>query len=82
MYFVSNKSHPRTHIRSEHRPVAVPPTTPTPQPVTTLLVAQPAAQSTAQPTSSIITRTRPRLNTSRFNMNDTFAARGRPCPRS
>lgn len=74
MYFVSNKSQPRSHIRSEHRPVVAPPTTPTQQPATTLLVAQ--------PTSSIITRTRPRPNTSRFNMNDTFAARGRPCPRS
>ena len=80
MYFVSNKSHPRSNFgaRPVTQPVVAPPTTPTQQPATTLLVAQP----TAQPTSSIITRTRPRPNTSRFNMNDTFAARGRPCPRS
>ena len=83
MYFVSNKSQPRSHNRFERRPVTqsvvVPPTI--------LLAAQQPpthlqAPLVAQPTSSIITRTRPRPNTSRFNMNDTFAARGRPCPRS
>jgi len=66
MYFVSNTSKPRT------------------QPVTQPTVTQSAVTQSAvtQPTSSIITRTRARPNTSRFNMNDTFAARGRPCPRS
>jgi hypothetical protein len=71
MCFVSNTSKPRT------QPVvtSVPPTLQS----TTLQSTQPV---TTQPTSSIITRTRARPNTSRFNMNDTFAARGRPCPRS
>ena len=80
MYFVSNKSHPRSNFgaRPVTQPVVAPPTTPTQQPATTLQ----AAPLAAQPTSSIITRTRARPNTSRFNMNDTFAARGRPCPRS
>lgn len=77
MYFVSNKSQPRSHNRFERRPVTQ---------LTEQSAAEPIAQSVtllaAQPTSSIITRTRARPNTSRFNMNDTFAARGRPCPRS
>lgn len=76
MYFVSNKSQPRSHFRARPaaaQPVVVPLTTPT------TLQAAPLAQ---QSVTSIITRTRPRPNTSRFNMNDTFAARGRPCPRS
>lgn len=76
MYFVSNKSQPRSHFRARPaaaQPVVVPPTTPA------TLQAAPLAQ---QSVTSIITRTRPRPNTSRFNMNDTFAARGRPCPRS
>ena len=80
MYFVSNKSQPRSHFRARPaaaQPVVVPLTTPT-----TLQAAPLAQQSVAQSTSSIITRTRLRPNTSRFNMNDTFAARGRPCPRS
>jgi hypothetical protein len=87
MYFVSNQSHPRSHFRGGARTRQVT------QPVvaTLPLEAQPAAQvattlqstqPVAQSTSSIITRTRARPNTSRFNMNDTFAARGRPCPRS
>ncbi len=78
MYFVSNKSHPRSNFgaRPVTQPVVAPPTTPTQQPAT------PAPLLVAQSTSSIITRTRARPNTSRFNMNDTFAARGRPCPRS
>jgi hypothetical protein len=78
MYFVSNKSHPRSNFgaRPVTQPVVAPPTTPTQQPAT------PAPLLVAQSTSSIITRTRQRPNTSRFNMNDTFAARGRPCPRS
>ncbi len=56
----------------------------TSKPRTQPAVTQPAVTQPAvtQPTSSIITRTRARPNTSRFNMNDTFAARGRPCPRS
>ncbi len=78
MYFVSNQSHPRSHFRARQvtQPVvaSLPPTT---QPAT-----QPTTQPVAQSTSSIITRTRSRPNTSRFNMNDTFASRGRPCPRS
>ena len=75
MYFVSNKSQPRSHFRARPvtQPVVVPPTTPT------TLQSEPLSQ---QSVTSIITRTRPRPNTSRFNMNDTFAARGRPCPRS
>ena len=79
MYFVSNKSQPRSHFgggartRQVTQPVIVPPTT------HTTLQSEPLAQ---QSVTSIITRTRPRPNTSRFNMNDTFAARGRPCPRS
>lgn len=87
MYFVSNQSHPRSHFRGGARtrqvtqPVVTPPTTPSTQP-TTLQAAPLATQPVAQSTSSIITRTRARPNTSRFNMNDTFAARGRPCPRS
>ena len=71
MYFVSNKSHPRSHFRGGARTRQV-----------TQLTEQSAAEPVAQSTSSIITRTRARPNTSRFNMNDTFAARGRPCPRS
>ena len=43
---------------------------------------QPVTQSVTQSAISTITRSRARPNTSRFNMNDTFAARGRPCPRS
>ena len=44
------------------------------------LAAQPTTQPVAQSVSSIVTRTRARPNTSsRFNMNDTFASRGRPC---
>jgi hypothetical protein len=82
MYFVSNKSHPRSNFRARPvtQPVVAPPTIllAAQQPATTLQ----AAPLAAQPTSSIITRTRARPNTSRFNMNDTFAARGRPCPRS
>lgn len=83
MYFVSNQSHPRSHFRGGARtkqvtqPVVAPPTT-----LTTLQAAPLDTQPVAQSTSSIITRTRARPNTSRFNMNDTFAARGRPCPRS
>ena len=86
MYFVSNQSHPRSHFRGGARtrqvtqPV-VASAQPTTQP-TTLQAAPLATQPVAQSTSSIITRTRARPNTSRFNMNDTFAARGRPCPRS
>ena len=67
MYFVSNKSQPRSNFGA--RPV-------------TQLTEQSVAEPVAQSVTSIITRTRPRPNTSRFNMNDTFAARGRPCPRS
>jgi hypothetical protein len=72
MCFVSNTSKPRT------QPVVTQPV------VTQPAVTQPAVTQplTTQSTSSIITRTRARPNTSRFNMNDTFAARGRPCPRS
>ena len=76
MYFVSNQSHPRSHFRGGARtrqvtqPVIVPPTT------HTTLQSEPLAQ---QSVTSIITRTRPRPTTSRFNMNDTFASRGRPC---
>ena len=78
MYFVSNQSHPRSHFRGGARTRQVT------QPVVASLPleAQPTTQPVAQSTSSIITRTRARPNTSRFNMNDTFAARGRPCPRS
>ena len=87
MYFVSNQSHPRSHFRggARTRQVTQPVVAslpleaqPAAQVATTLQSTQPVAQST----SSIITRTRARPNTSRFNMNDTFAARGRPCPRS
>jgi hypothetical protein len=90
MYFVSNQSQPRSQFRGGERtrqvtqPVVAPPTTLT---TLTTLQAAPIAQqseplaqqSVAQSTSSIITRTRARPNTSRFNMNDTFASRGRPC---
>ena len=84
MFFVSNTSNPRTHIGARSTPrsvvTSVPPTLQsTTLQSTTLQSTQPV---TTQPTSSIITRTRARPNTSRFNMNDTFAARGRPCPRS
>ena len=74
MFFVSNTSNPRT-LQPRSVVTSVPPTLQS----TTLQSTQPV---TTQPTSSIITRTRARPNTSRFNMNDTFAARGRPCPRS
>ena len=81
MYFVSNQSQPRSHNRFQHRqvtqPVVAPPTT-----LTTLQAAPIAQQSeplAQQSVTSIITRTRPRPTTSRFNMNDTFASRGRPC---
>ncbi len=78
MYFVSNQSHPRSHFRGGARTRQVTqPVVASAQPTT-----QPTTQPVAQSTSSIITRTRARPNTSRFNMNDTFAARGRPCPRS
>ena len=78
MYFVSNQSHPRSHFRGGARTRQVTqPVGASAQPTT-----QPTTQPVAQSTSSIITRTRARPNTSRFNMNDTFAARGRPCPRS
>ena len=77
MYFVSNQSQPRSHNRFQHRqvtqPVVAPPTTLT---TLTTLQAEPLAQ---QSVTSIITRSRPRPTTSRFNMNDTFASRGRPC---
>ena len=86
MYFVSNQSHPRSHFRGEARtrqvtqPVVAPPTTLT---TLTTLQAAPIAQQSEplaqQSVTSIITRTRPRPTTSRFNMNDTFASRGRPC---
>ncbi len=89
MCFVSNTSNPRTHLGARSTPrsvvTSVPPTLQsttlqsTTLQSTTLQSTQPV---TTQPTSSIITRTRARPNTSRFNMNDTFAARGRPCPRS
>ena len=80
MYFVSNQSHPRSHFRGGARtrqvtqpvvaslPLEAQPDT---QP-TTLQAAPLATQPVAQSTSSIITRTRARPNTSRFNMNDTF----------
>jgi hypothetical protein len=73
MCFVSNTSNPRT-LQPRQVVTSVPPTLQS----TTLQSTQPVAQ----PVSSIITRTRARPNTSRFNMNDTFVARGRPCPRS
>ena len=84
MYFVSNQSQPRSHFRGGERtrqvtqpvvasvPLASQPAAP--------LAAQPTTQPVAQSVSSIVTRTRARPNTSsRFNMNDTFASRGRPC---
>ena len=79
MFFVSNTSNPRTHIGARSTPISVVTSVPPTLQSTTLQSTQPV---TTQPTSSIITRTRARPNTSRFNMNDTFAARGRPCPRS
>lgn len=83
MYFVSNQSHPRSHFRGGARTRQVTqPAVPLASQPAAPLAAQPTTQPVAQSTSSIITRTRARPNTSRFNMNDTFAARGRPCPRS
>lgn len=88
MYFVSNQSHPRSHFRGGARTKQVTQPVVASLPLAAPLASQPAApldtqpttQPVAQSTSSIITRTRARPNTSsRFNMNDTFASRGRPC---
>ena len=82
MYFVSNQSHPRSHFRGGARTRQVTQPIVASLPLEAQPTTQPTTQPVAQSTSSIITRTRARPNTSRFNMNDTFAARGRPCPRS
>ena len=82
MYFVSNQSHPRSHFRGGARTRQVTQPVVASAPLEAQPDTQPTTQPDAQSTSSIITRTRARPNTSRFNMNDTFAARGRPCPRS
>ena len=82
MYFVSNQSHPRSHFRGGARTRQVTQPVVASLPLEAQPTTQPTTQPVAQSTSSIITRTRARPNTSRFNMNDTFAARGRPCPRS
>lgn len=88
MYFVSNQSQPRSHFRGGERtrqvtqPVlaSLPLAAPLASQPAAPLAAQPTTQPVAQSTSSIVTRTRARPNTSsRFNMNDTFASRGRPC---